>query len=663
MAEEAEGELADCDEDSAVRNLSKAEAAQVLRWSFCKLLTEKAGGSLLRGWRTELDPDCEGRVSQKDLCKAAVTLGFDGGEVAAEALLFCSGGCGSLTLVDLAPEAGVLFCRFKRFIALFGSARSFFDSAAPGGTLRLEDFTAACQRHGFEATQQEIHELFCLCDVDGKDEVRWEDVTFLEPDRKVRKQEVIKQRQLKMSRKEPRQAFMAEVYVEEQGRNLSSRHRLAPRPWLAKTFELLPKVICHKNYTWFKGKQSKNAEVRNAFLSYIRKVYGCEVRAWRRGLDPNASFRLSLSTLKKWFRSESHLRESVDLATLWRALDRDGSDEIGLEEIAPRPAETLAVFRRWMRGKLGSCAAAWEHPSADHALSHPQRDGLWKSRTKLLFGSFVKVMRDIGWPPINEPLFRGLLLSSLDYFGCGFIMRSDLEWLDAWEPPEWLYSEPDMQAWADVRSLIMSRYVHPLSAWRGLLDKDDSNSVTWKEFKDACKKVNFKGNLGGAWRALDSDLSGNITLREFDEPSANILESFKEWGETNFGSIELLFKSIDADGSNTVTFPELRRACKNGHWKGDVWLLFNALDIDGIRQGGKRSVCLEEMLFLDSWEPADDEPVESPADQAQALAFKNILYSHPSTPHHPSTPQVPRMLRPSSSAPALPRLVTPRFVQ
>lgn len=37
------------------------------------------------------------------------------------------------------------------------------------------------------------------------------------------------------------------------------------------------------------------------------------------------------------------------------------------------------------------------------------------------------------------------------------------------------------------------------------------------------------GNAGAAWRQLDRDVSGTITLREWDFDSANLLGSFKTW--------------------------------------------------------------------------------------------------------------------------------------
>ncbi|CAK9060347.1 unnamed protein product [Durusdinium trenchii] len=42
-------------------------------------------------------------------------------------------------------------------------------------------------------------------------------------------------------------------------------------------------------------------------------------------------------------------------------------------------------------------------------------------------------------------------------------------------------------------------------------------------------------------------------------------------------------------------------------WNGDVHLLFNCLDTDGARAGGRRNISHQEIFFLDSWEVKEEE--------------------------------------------------------
>eukprot|EP00439_Symbiodinium_sp_Y106_P048958 s462_g6.t1 len=440
----------------------KREVASLIRSRFLQRLKDVGGGSFLHGWRTHLDPDFRQRASKQDLCRAVLGLSLQGGEAAAHVLLVQFGSCEALCLVEIAPDAGVLVCRFRRFLAQFGNMRNFLEDVQEAGNnmeLSFEQFVSFCRRHGFDPGGDELRDLFCLCSK-GKDHLSPEDFLFLEADEGIRQQETIRQSQLKFAKEDVHHAFLAETYKADRGRpGISNRHRLAPRPWHDRAFETLPQVISRRNQSWFQEKRSKNAEARQHFLEYIRASYGSEVRAWRRALDPDATFQLTLSTFKRWFRHETNLRECIDLQTLWRSLDRDGSGRLGLEELAPQAAATLGCFRTWIRGRLGSCASAWEHEAVADAFSNLQSEGSWVSRTKLLVNAFAKAVKQIGWRPILDQGTRAALLASLDYFGCGFLSRSDLEWLDAWDPPEWLYSEPDAEAWVHLRRLIMGRGV------------------------------------------------------------------------------------------------------------------------------------------------------------------------------------------------------------
>merc|ERR1712232_174878 len=103
---------------------------------------------------------------------------------------------------------------------------------------------------------------------------------------------------------------------------------------------------------------------------------------------------------------------------------------------------------------------------------------------------------------------------------------------------------------------------------------------------------------------MGMNLVGTITMKQYDAASANLLASFKEWAEANFGSIASCFKALDNDFSGAITLNELKRASAKFNWDGDAHLLFDCLDVDRIRDArsqGKRSISLSEISFLDSW--------------------------------------------------------------
>jgi len=152
---------------------------------------------------------------------------------------------------------------------------------------------------------------------------------------------------------------------------------------------------------------------------------------------------------------------------------------------------------------------------------------------------------------------------------------------------------------------MVSEYHHPLHAWRCTLDKDDSNAISWAEFNEACQALDPTANIAGAWRVLDVDNSGTISLQEFDPDSAALLDSFKQFVDQKYGSIERAFKAIDVNSSGTLSYTELRCVCKRLKWEseGSARLLFDSLDVDGERDEttGRRFLSYKEVAFLDSW--------------------------------------------------------------
>jgi len=295
---------------------------------------------------------------------------------------------------------------------------------------------------------------------------------------------------------------------------------------------------------------------------------------------------------------------NLELDALWDAIDMDGDEVICLEEVAHQHGAALAEFRHWARTTYGSCAASWEQ-----LRLHVPPNGRWKSPTSMLYAGFLQALRAVKWAGLDSGNGQGhvqgpKLCSGLDLAGCGIVSKGDFEWLDKWEAPEWLCMEPDQDAWCELAALLLEVHGQPLKAWRAM-DEDDSNIVSWSEFKAGAAAVGFKGNVPGAWRVLDDNVSGTITLQEFDGPSSELLQSFKEWLDTNYGSVEFAFKQIDTDGSGSLTCNELKRACKRMNWEGDVQNLFNCLAIENVP--GKRSLSSQDLAFLDTWKPNPDE--------------------------------------------------------
>ncbi|CAK9059927.1 Ras-related protein Rab-1D, partial [Durusdinium trenchii] len=174
---------------------SVTSRASSIRQQLRKLLHERGNGSLLRAWRSELDPDFSQNVSLEELQRCAVNLGLLGGEAEAKTFFESASSGGVLTLLDVDKKAAVLATRFKRWASTVqpGPRQLFFqsgDSVDRSKVVPLADFAHICRKHGFEASDVEMAEVFGFCDVtESMGGLRSHDLLFLEPDLQVREQE------------------------------------------------------------------------------------------------------------------------------------------------------------------------------------------------------------------------------------------------------------------------------------------------------------------------------------------------------------------------------------------------------------------------------------------------------------------------------------------
>lgn len=616
--------------------MSRVPRSPTDRERLVAMLEKRGGGSFLRGWRRELDPDGSFDINFIDFCAVSQRIGFTGDT---RALFNADGAPKMLDIGELDEKRGKLLTRFREWVRdTFGGPVEMYSAFDVAGRTRLtyQMFVAACNRNGFEAEEEDFNELFACCDVSGNGTVSQNEVIFLENNNSLRELATFK---AKKAEKEKHLKLMCWAHREDGLNGFSPTHRLAQRPWLSENFDHLPMLVHHRRVEWQRESSQRCLEARIMFIHHLRETYHNEVRAWRLGLDPKNTFELSQKDICTYCRKHDL---KLDTADLWKSLDKDCDGSLRLEELCVGAADVLASFQHWAISEFGSTAKILERPEllAAQQKSKSQKEGSWASAKKVLTKTFSEVLKTLNWPAYNDSAARQLLLTSLDMYGCGFISRADLEWLDSWKMPEWLCTEPDATAWEDLRSSIMYYYKHPLKAWRLLLDTDNSNNVSWIEFKEACERIRFKGNIGGAWRALNERLASSISMKEYDSASADLLNSFKDWAETNFGSVKLAFKAIDVNNTGKLSYIELKRACQNLKWQGEVRLLFDCLDLDGKLEGGKRFISMKEVQFLDEWEgdPGTDEAKE---DEIVNLALAKLAQKK--RPRAQSASQLPSL--------------------
>eukprot|EP00928_Gymnodinium_smaydae_P060023 TRINITY_DN4356_c0_g2_i2.p1 TRINITY_DN4356_c0_g2~~TRINITY_DN4356_c0_g2_i2.p1 ORF type:complete len:957 (-),score=233.64 TRINITY_DN4356_c0_g2_i2:284-3154(-) len=579
--------------------------------ALAELLAGQGEGSALRGWRRELDPEGMLEVDFHTWIEAAARLKFDGD---AYALFGIDGDFASLTLFEALPQESEPVHQFLRWVSkAFGGAQQLFAALDEAGTQRLgfDAFASGCRARACPLSNSGLEAVWELSDPFDVGFLKPDDVVHLELDHEVRRKEIYRAMVAQMRKWKQ---LAANDYFEQVAQQklsvskascASKKSRLEPRPWQAHTFAAMPLVVCHLREVRRRAEMKREMEARDTFRRHIKKTYGNAVRAMRIALDPNQTNALTLRTLRCYCRKQDL---PLNAADLFAALDADRDGFVRLEDICVKSALALASLKAFCRGEpcLGSCASIWGSPEAIQASR--EATGTWFADKKLQTKTFARALRLLGW---EEPKVTGVILKSLDLHGCGVISQDDLEWLDGWRPVEWATAAPDPGAWDALRELLLGIYGHPLRAWRVLLDRDDSNTLSWFEFKKACQKIGFD-RIGEAWRALDKDLSGTITMREYDPDSAHMLRSFKEWAELNYGSVKHCLKVLDSDRDGHITFSELNRACQKLHWTGDARLLFDCLDTDrrrtvfGVDKNGatlnaQRTLSSSEVAFLDTF--------------------------------------------------------------
>eukprot|EP00928_Gymnodinium_smaydae_P011381 TRINITY_DN14208_c0_g1_i1.p1 TRINITY_DN14208_c0_g1~~TRINITY_DN14208_c0_g1_i1.p1 ORF type:complete len:754 (+),score=169.28 TRINITY_DN14208_c0_g1_i1:99-2360(+) len=593
---------------------SKERNREEDRHLLVQLLLYAGDGSLVRGWRRELDKEGNMEIGFVDFTKAAARLQFFGD---LQLLLGKDGDLDNLTLDELAPWEGQVLDDFKEWIQeTFGSPIEMFMVFAGSETAELSErrFKEACEEHDCDQSEEELRVLWECIDVSASGSVKREDVLFLEANPETRAQLLYQEKLGKMLewKRRTSEEFIAHLQERERQKKENAKihqaHRLAPRPWMEKYFESMPTVACSTKNMRFREAFKRQRLARIAFKEHVCKMYGNECRAVRRSLAQDGGHSFTKQMLRSYLTRHSC---KIDARDLFNAMDKDEDGVVRLEDFCVHNALAIGAFLNWARHhpRLGSCAALWEAP--EFGAASRELTGTWFPGKPSTVSVVEKALRSLGCPILQDAQMRRRLWGALDLHGFGVLHRSDMEWLDRWRPVEWICAEPDFEALDQLKQLFLKTFGHLLRAWRCALDRDDSNTVTWTEFRDACKRIKFNGNILGAWRALDAKYMGQVSMKEYDNESFQLLRSFKDWTELHFGSISHCFSALDEDCSGTVSFVELKRACKKFHWMGgDCRTLFDCLDVDGALDDlGHRSISREELQFLDTWviEPTEEE--------------------------------------------------------
>merc|ERR1719247_2197756 len=284
-----------------------------------------------------------------------------------------------------------------------------------------------------------------------------------------------------------------------------------------------------------------------------------------------------------------------DAATLWRRIDKDMSGTMTLSELAPKSSDELADFKHWARQTFGGMKEALIAMDRDH-------------NGKLNMTEFTRACADHGFACRHLKL----VFQCMDTDGAGTIESNEVKWLDKWDPPSFLYYEKDAAMWEKMKALVIEKNRNnAILAWRKALDKDSSMRMNYDEFLKAVKRLKLDPATfvpGAMWRAVDRNLSGWVSLREFDQRSFELLGGLRCWSLAIFGSVSNMFHAIDSNGGGDVSWKEFSAKLVEFAEKFDIILseedvlyMFNGLDLDG-----QKRLTIDELEFLEKWDLALD---------------------------------------------------------
>ncbi|CAJ1400566.1 unnamed protein product [Effrenium voratum] len=90
------------------------------------------------------------------------------------------------------------------------------------------------------------------------------------------------------------------------------------------------------------------------------------------------------------------------------------------------------------------------------------------------------------------------------------------------------------------------------------MDSSSNGFVTHAEFCDACRRINYRGNVRDAWHELDADGMGKATLCELDWATAEALGRFCTTLAQTFGAVDKAARLLGLKGNRRLRREDFR---------------------------------------------------------------------------------------------------------
>jgi hypothetical protein len=290
-----------------------------------------------------------------------------------------------------------------------------------------------------------------------------------------------------------------------------------------------------------------------------------------------------LTSLKKYeFTGDARL--------IFRILDRDRTGVLNYFHFDPSGAVDLAQLKSWATTMFGGVCNAFQQIDAALDEKWPKRPG------NLTLDEFREEAQQQGFIS-PESLCHVFEMLGLDHDRK--VVPSELRFLDVWDCPSWLMVAPDFTGAQEFKRRLLAKYRgNAIVAWHFGLDQNNVFRVNWHEFAEIGKREQvLKEQLPGIWRALDTNLSGWLSLREFDPEVFKLLVDFKKYCAKRGGSIRQTLTILDKNENSKVSRKEMLPVIKDmglEDWAADT--LYVGLDLNG-----EGEVTPQKIAYLDKW--------------------------------------------------------------
>jgi len=321
------------------------------------------------------------------------------------------------------------------------------------------------------------------------------------------------------------------------------------------------------------------------FHAWCVQKFGSLVRLWR-CLDVHQTMKVGQS---QFLKKLQELGYSGDARDLFKVMNRDQTGTLLFYHFDPGAALRVAELLSWAREHFGGLKGVGLMTSINQTSRITKR-------------AFFKLIRDKGFA--DEEAIRSAF-DLVDKDGDGTVNRCEAMTLDTWDFPEWLTVQPDERAAEACKAKMLKKYQgNALLVWRHL-DRNNTMRVSWYDFQQVCRKMlpaEDCHRLPAVWRAMDMDLSGWLSLREFDDEAYSWLTRFCQWAQKQFGSVAAAFPKLTASSEGRIGHSEFRSICKHsGLGDAIVSAIFAGLDVDCTG-----NISMSEIRFLDQWKLSED---------------------------------------------------------